>query len=61
MKNLTDLRKSVETGVDPQLKYIVFEQVQNIQPPWSRINQLPPWSCSDQMNDVFSFYTLTVL
>ena len=33
MKNLTDLRKSVETGVDPHLKYIVFEQFQNTQSP----------------------------
>ena len=33
MKNLTDLHKSVETGVDLQLKYIVFGQLQNTQPP----------------------------
>ena len=33
MKNLTDLRKSVETGVDLHLKYIVFGQLQNTQPP----------------------------
>ena len=33
MKNLTDLHKSMETGVDPHLKYIVFKQFQNTQPP----------------------------
>ena len=33
MKNLTDLRNSVETGVDLHLECIVFKQLQNTQMP----------------------------